>query len=436
MKRFPILLFLLPVAAVSAQVAPVRLTIGDAARAAAQHNANAEVARVRIDEANARVRQAKSALLPNLSGDLQQSGHTMNTATFGLPLPNFNPNGEILGPINVFDARGHVAQNIYDASANARIRAAKSGSVAATAEATSAGETAATGAAMAYVRAQRAEAQLRSRVADSTLSADLLGIAHDMLEAGVGIALDVTRAQSQLAAARAQLISARNETARARLELLRATGLPLDTPVELADSLSPSPNDQPPTVEAAVDVALKQRPDIHSLEEQLAASRQQVSAIRAERLPSLGVVADEGLIGTKYQHLLPTYTWGLQVSIPVFDGYRREGRVSEQSAVSREIEVRERDLRTQVQVDVRTALLDLSSAREQVSAARERVSLGEQEVTQARDRFSAGVAGNADVISASLTLSAARTSLVEAETAYQSAKVALARAQGSLTSLK
>jgi len=436
MKHFSLPLLLLSAPMLLAQSAPVRLTIGDAARAAAQHNANAEVARVRIDEANARVRQAKSALLPNLSGDVLQSGHTLNTATFGLPLPNFDPNGEILGPINTFDVRGRVAQNVYDAGANARVRAAKSGAVAATAEATSAGETAAAGAAFAYVRAQRADAQLRSRVADSTLSADLLGIAHDMLEAGVGIALDVTRAQSQLAAARAQLISARNERARARLELLRAIGLPLDTPVELADSLSPSPSDQPPTVDAAVDVALRQRPDIRSLEEQLAASRQQVAAIKAERLPSLGVVADEGLIGTKYQHLLPTYTWGLQVSIPVFDGYRRAGRISEQSSVSREIEVRERDLRTQVNVDVRNALLDLSSAREQVSAARERVSLGEQEVAQARDRFAAGVAGNADVISASLTLSAARTSLVEAEASYQSAKVALARAQGSLTSLK
>ena len=52
-------------------------------------------------------------------------------------------------------------------------------------------------------------------------------------------------------------------------------------------------------------------------------------------------------------------------------------------------------------VDVRGALLDLASAREQVDAARERQRLAEQEVQQARDRFRAGVAGNADVITAS-----------------------------------
>jgi outer membrane protein len=85
---------------------------------------------------------------------------------------------------------------------------------------------------------------------------------------------------------------------------------------------------------------------------------------------------------------------------------------------------------------VRSALLDLSSAREQVDAVRERVRLSEQEVSQARDRFAAGVSGNADVISASLSLSGARTSLVEAEAAYQAARVALARAEGTITSLK
>jgi outer membrane protein len=122
--------------------------------------------------------------------------------------------------------------------------------------------------------------------------------------------------------------------------------------------------------------------------------------------------------------------------VPVFDGFRRAGRIEEQSALAREVEVRERDLRSQVTVEVRGALLDLSSAREQVDAGRERVRLTEQEVTQARDRFAAGVAGNADVISASLSLSAARTSLVEAEAAYQSARVSFARAEGTITSIR
>jgi outer membrane protein TolC len=132
---------------------------------------------------------------------------------------------------------------------------------------------------------------------------------------------------------------------------------------------------------------------------------------------------------------LPTYDLGVLLSVPIFDGFRREGRVEEQASQARELENRARDLRTQVEADVRTALLNLASSAEAVAAARERLTLAEQEVAQARERFQAGVSGNADVITASLTLNTARTQLVDALTSYQASRVALARAQGSITTL-
>jgi outer membrane protein TolC len=125
----------------------------------------------------------------------------------------------------------------------------------------------------------------------------------------------------------------------------------------------------------------------------------------------------------------------VQLSVPVFDGLRRAGRVQEQQAVAQQAEVRRRDLELQAASDVRGALLDLASTREQVAATRERLRLAEQEVTQARERFQAGVAGNADVITASLSLTGARTLVVDALTAYQNARVALARATGTVTEL-
>ena len=102
----------------------------------------------------------------------------------------------------------------------------------------------------------------------------------------------------------------------------------------------------------------------------------------------------------------------------------------------KEAEIRRRDLEQQAQADVRGALIDLSGAREQLDAATERLGLAEQEVAQARDRFNAGVAGNADVVNASLALTASRTLVNDAEAAYQLARVSLARATGSVTTLR
>jgi outer membrane protein TolC len=81
-------------------------------------------------------------------------------------------------------------------------------------------------------------------------------------------------------------------------------------------------------------------------------------------------------------------------------------------------------------------LLDLGSAQQQIDASRENQHLAEQEVAQARERFRAGVAGNADVVTALFTLNQARTGLIDALTAYQNARVSLAHAQGVVSQIR
>lgn len=102
----------------------------------------------------------------------------------------------------------------------------------------------------------------------------------------------------------------------------------------------------------------------------------------------------------------------------------------------KEAELRQHDVEQQAASDVRGAVLDLAAAREQLAAASERLRLAEQELAQARDRFNAGVAGNADVVNASLALTASRTLENDAEAGYQLARVSLARAVGSVTTLR
>jgi len=421
----------------------ISLTLGGAARLAAQWNAAPEAARARVEQAQSRVRQRKSEFLPNFSIAAADIERTLNTATFGFSFRDvgtgkflFDPNGQVIGPVRTWDLRGTLQQRIFDFGSFARLRSARAAVTASDADVSALSQQAAAVAAAAYVRALRADAQMGARIADSTLADELLGIARESLTAGVGIALDVTRARAQVAAARAQLIGARNERNRARLELQRAIGLPVGTEIVLADSLMALPtNLTAPTESQATEEALRSRADLKVFDEQIKASDRQVDALRAERLPSLGLMVEQGSIGKGLDHLLPTYTWAIQLSVPVFDGFRREGRLDEQRSTRKELGVRKRDLAQQAAADVRAALLDLSSAREQLAANDERLMLAEQELAQSRDRFRAGVAGSADVITASVALNAARTQLVDARAAVQSARVALARAQGVVSQL-
>jgi len=429
----------------AAQQTPViSLTLGDAARLAARQSALARGARLRADEADARVRQRKADLLPNFSSYVQEAGRTFNTSTLGIDFPAppgqpplFDPQGQVEGPVNTLDVRGRVQQNLLDFGALGRVRSAQAAARSSSADADATAEQAATIATTAYVRAMRADADLHARQADTQLATELLGIAQAQLQAGTGVGLDVTRARSQLAATRASLIASRTARDHAHLDLLRSLALPMESDIILSDSLTAAVRaDSFPDEATLVAQALRNRPDILAEEQRVRAAQQGLSAIKAERLPTLGLVADDGVIGKNGAKMLNTYTWGIQVTLPIFDGFRREGRVQEQASVVKEAQIRQHDLEQQAQADVRGALLDLAGAREQLDAARERLRFAEQEVSQARDRFNAGVAGNADVVNASLALTSSRTLVNDAETAYQLARVSLARATGSVTTLR
>jgi outer membrane protein len=422
----------------------IALSLGDAARLAARQSATAQGARLRADEAQARVRERRADLLPNLSSYVQEAGRTFNTSTLGIDFPSqpgvpplFDPQGQVEGPINTLDIRGRVQQNLIDFGALGRVRSAQAQARSSSADAEATAEQAATIATNAYVRAMRADADLRARQADTLLATELLRIAQSQLQAGTGVGLDVTRARAQLAATRAALLSSRNARDHAHLDLVRALAVPVGTDVVLTDSLSTTAGGTAVPDEATlVAQALQNRPDLVAEQERVRAAKQGLSAIKAERLPSLGLVADDGVIGKNGAKLLNTYTWGLQVSVPIFDGFRREARVQEQRSVVKEAEIRQHDVEQQARADVRGALIDLAGAAEQLAAANERLRLAEQELAQARDRFNAGVAGNADVVNASLALTSSRMLVNDAETLYQLARVALARATGSVTNLR
>ena len=440
--KYLLLALAIPAASAQAQTADtVRVSLGEAARLAAKQNSQVIEARARLDQARARIGISRSVLLPQVSGSVTQSSHTLNTATFGLDFPSapgepplFDPNGEVIGPIKLSDVRGHLSQTLFDWSAFTRVKSANAASDAATAQLEAAEERAGSTAANAYVQVFRATHLYGSRQADLALAQELLNIAKQQLEGGVGVRLDVTRAEAQVATINAQLVSARTDVERSRLALTRALNLPANTVVLLADSL-PTQQTAAPDVEAAIRLAQEHRADLRALDAQIRSANLQLSATRAERLPSLHFVGDDGAIGKGWDHLLHTYDWAFEVSVPVFTGLRNQARTQEQRAQVAELEARRHDLEEQFGFEVRTAVLNLTGAEEQVQAAASRLRFAEQELSDARDRFQSGVAGTSDVVTASLRLNDARTAYNDALVAYQTARVALATAEGNVTEL-
>lgn len=418
-----------------AQDAPLRISLHDAVTLARTNNNAAELAGIRAEEIGARVAQRRADLLPSVSAMASDGQRSYNTASFGLPFPGFDPNGTIIGPVRTVDLRARIGMNLYDPAARARYRNSQVVADSAEFGHDAAMDLAAFNAATAYLRALRADATLAARAADSSSAAELVEIAKDVLEAGVGVVLDVTRAEAQLAGVRSQLAIARNEQSQAMLALRRALGTPLTQKLVLTDSLS-IPKVEAPTVDEAIAVASRERPELRAVSSGVEAARLSRQAAKATRLPSVGAFFDNGYTSAGYSNLLRTSSFGVQLSVPIFEGGRTEGRIDEQDAVLRAAELRLADATEQISLEVRSALLDMDAAMGQVALAVERLRLAELEVTQAQERFRAGVAGNADVITALLTRTASRAQLIDAETSLRYSQVSLARAEGLISGIQ
>jgi outer membrane protein TolC len=368
---------------------------------------------------------------------------TFNSSGFGIALRDpstgrdlLPPGGSVLGPVRSWDARVSARMNVIDVAALLRVRAASAAVTAMRAEALDASHQAAAIAAMAYIRVLRAQAHIAARQTDSTLAEDLLGIARDQRAAGLGTELDEARARTQVTAMRAQLIEARAERDKALFELRRALGLQLDAPLTLADSLpSTRTLGSEPDEKEVTDISLRHRADLQTLKAQVDVARRQASAVNAERFPALSVVGDYGSSGNATSRLLSTYAWGAELSVPVFDGLRREGRIAAQRSAGRELEIRRRDLVEQIKVEVRESLVELASAQEQIVASEERLQFARQTLAQARDRLTAGMTGNSEVVTALMAVNEALAAWVDARAAYQTARVGARRVEGSVTEL-
>jgi outer membrane protein len=442
-SRFvPVLAWLMaasaPLAAQAPAQAPLRLSFADAVRLASGEVPIVALATLRTSEADARVRQARAALLPSLSLGGSWANRTFNSKSLGIDFSFPLPGGgtatlpDLIGPFNLYDARFSATQTLFDWSSVRRVRAAGAQADGSRAERGVTVEASVLTTAIAYVRAVRAQAVVGARQADSAIAAELVGLAEAQRAAGVSPAIDVTRAQAQLARAQGLLLVAKNQLDRGRIEVTRALGLDAATPLAFSDSLAPSLGaaDVPVQRDSAVSAALAARPELRTELARAAAARQTGSAIRAERLPRLQLAGDYGVNGRTVPNAIATRELALQVSVPILDGFRREARLDEQDAVVRESQVREADLRRQIAAEVDAALLDLGSAEAQQLVAREELRLAESELSQARERFKAGVAGNIDVITAQVGLVRARDTEIDARFAAATARISLARAAG------
>ena len=414
----------------------LRLTMKRAVEMAVspEGSARIQLADESVKQAQSRAQQARAALLPDLDATIGQQSQTRNLEAVGLgfnsPVPGFQfPT--FVGPFNVFDVRASVRQSVFDFPSIRRYQSARTAVGAVKAEREHTGDAVSASVARAYVAALKADADVESAHANVQLAEALHKLIERQKRAGTGTGIEVTRARVQLANEKQRLLVASNERRKAHLQLLRVVGLRLDTQVELDEKLSYLPL-PPISWEDAKKRALELRSDYKAQTEREGSARLSSSATAMERLPSVAALADYGSIGTGINNALPTRTYGVQVRVPIFDGGRRDARRRESASLYRQEQVRTRDLREAIELEIRLALDTIASAAEQVEVAAEGLRLADEELASAQRRYAAGVATSIEITDAQTRLERARDNQITALFAHNVARIDLAQAQGAI----
>ena len=402
------------------------LTLDDAIARGLRQNLGILLQGSAAQSANGERLQQLQALLPTVTAGANITVEQINLAAFGLKFPGIKP---IVGPFQVEDFRAYLTQNLVNVNALESYIAAKHSFAAAKLSAEDARDLVVLTVGNAYLLCIADQARIDAVIAElktSKLSYDQAVAAH---EAGTSPRLDVLRAQVDYQNEQQTLISTTNQLAKDKIALARAIGLPLDQRFALPDNAPYKPLDNLDP-DRAFDQAVKTRKDLAASQEQVRAGEAQKKAAVADKYPTASINGDFGDIGTTVGHSHGTFTATGEISAPILQVVKNRGEQAVAEAQLQQAKITLSDQAQQVNADIRSAILDIQSAAKLVDAAKSNVDLAGEALSEAQQRFHAGVSDNLPVSEAQTQLEQANDQYISALYQHNVAKLSLARALG------
>jgi outer membrane protein len=266
--------------------------------------------------------------------------------------------------------------------------------------------------------------------ARQTLTDQITALANASLKSQ----LDVSFAAVNLSEAKLLLIRSQDAVEQAYADLARALGQEQVVRYHLADV--PSPGAPPTSPDPLISEAVQNRPELRNLQLQLQGAQSFEQAEADLTRPSVSFIAVGGALPYLGQdpRVAPNGYEGaaLNVDIPIFNGHlfsaRRQAAHYEAEASGE----RFRNLRQQVERDVRSAWISASTAWQRVPVTEEFMKQAQLALVLAQGRYNLGLASIVEITQAQLNVTQAQIENVSATYDYQSAYAQLQYTVGSL----
>jgi len=231
--------------------------------------------------------------------------------------------------------------------------------------------------------------------------------------------LDLSFAQVNLAQAKLLLLDAQNNEKGSQATLAALLDYLTPQEFDVVDDAA-APSAPPAKLDELVAQAVNSRPELQALNFQYQAEERLKTAERDSLFPTISALGAAGGTPVRDYHLSPWYgAVGVNMEIPVFNGFLFSARAKEADLRSQVVERRLADLRNTIAKDVRTSWLNANTAYDRLDVTNQLLKQANLALDLAQTRYKLGLSSIVELSQAQLQQTQAEISQSQAGYEYR-----------------
>jgi outer membrane protein len=444
-RKILIILLLVPLLLTARQAGtaqssnPLTLTLERALTMAMEQNRDLTVADQDRRKADAQIGEARSGALPQLTLSGQYTRNIRKPVLFIPPNSPINPSNQTakfeLGSDNSYAAGATLSQALYSRKVGVALDIAttyhdfvEQGYQATASDVTLAVKRAFYGALLAQRLVET------NRQGLSVVEANVRNV-DAQYRHGTAAEFDLLRAQVELANTEPLLISAENNLHLALNALKNLLAIPLEQEIELSGDLTIDEVGGTALAHART-AALEANPMVQQLRLLENLQEMNISIESATLFPSLSLVGSYQWQTQDNTFHFKDYLWaqtlnvGLQLSFPLFDGFRTSARTEEAEVEFEKAHITRLKAEEGLRLGIQAAELNMAEARKRITGREQSVAQARKAMRIAETRFKSGVGTQLELLDAQVAMTRTETMYAQAQYDYLVARAEWQHAVG------
>lgn len=258
-----------------------------------------------------------------------------------------------------------------------------------------------------------------------------------MVAEGVATKADELSVKVKVNEAEMTLTKVENGLSLSKMVLCQLCGIPLDTPITLADESMENITLPDTYIEGNVNTALSNREELKSLELASKIYRQKVNVTRSEFLPSVGLTAtylvtNPSLVNGFERKIRGMWGVGMMVKIPVFHWGEGIYKVKAAKAEANIAQYKLDDVKEKVELQVTQATYKVNEATKKLAMAEKNMAKADENLRYANLGFQEGVIPTSNVLEAQTAWLSAQSGKIDAQIDVKMSEIYLNKSMGTL----